>query len=169
MNFSLKQIADAVAEHRDAERKPSEKERSRIAERARMLRDQGVICSSCSPTPGKSKGKTVWYTFSDAVAAGVLLQMSLNGYSPKALKSIAKKIHDFTDPRWPSLVERHADQIRDGSDLYLRLDFLINGIEAGIGQRSIQNDGIKEYVTLTAIIRLNTIAEPMVRTMDSEG
>lgn len=130
MNYTLRQIADAVCAARGND---SPKEQKRIQERTRMLRDLGFVRSS-NPS---SQGKTTTFTEADAAAATIAINANLNGNSKGIVASIIDDLHirPASDPRKrPSQFAPYLEDIKSSKDVFVRVDILMPfGVEAKIG------------------------------------
>lgn len=116
---TLKEIADAVAELRGSG--SSEEERRRVYDRARTLRDKGLIHSSNSRTQGRS----MTFAVHDVSAAVIAINASLNGASWGTLEVVNTDLRVApTDPR-PSGYLSIIEKIQANDPTFVRLDTIL--------------------------------------------
>ena len=131
--YNLRQITDALWK---TGQKPEEQaESERLYDRARMLRDRGLIQSSRITW----QGKTMMFTEPDVVAAVLAITASLNGSSWGTIQALNQDLRKVGNTLGKPEFERVINDIRDGVELFVRLDIFSNpwpGTQAIIGDSS---------------------------------
>lgn len=159
MEITLRQIADAVWKTRGD--RPTDDERQRIYDRARMLRDKGLIRS----TLPVSQGKTATFTEADAAAAVVALTASLNGMSWGIIEAINGQLRSIGNTTGKPMFERYLDNIKTGFPVFARLDVLVqpwSHTVAAMGGVEILSTEISDSTTQVLIWPVTVLAKPVL-------
>ena len=119
MDITLRHIADALWKTRGD--RATEEERQRIYDRARMLRDKGLIAT----TNPRSQGKTMVFTEADAAAAVVAITASLNGSSWGIIELLNAELRTIGNTMGKPMFETFIEDIKAGVPVFARLDLII--------------------------------------------
>jgi hypothetical protein len=118
MDYTLRQITDAmwatgpVAENKN--------ERQRIYDRARMLRDRGLILSSAP----RAQGRTMTFAEADVAAAVVAITASLNGMSWGIIGAINDHLRAIDNTMGRPEFENHIGRIKAAKPVFARVDIV---------------------------------------------
>lgn len=116
MNITLREIADALCDSRNNQ--PTEEERQRIYDRARMLRDKGYIAS----TKPSQRGKAMTFTEADVVAAVIVMSASLDGMSWGVIGAINQDLRSIGNTQGKPMYEHFLGEIKSGNSIFIRLE-----------------------------------------------
>lgn len=116
MEITLRRIADAYSNCWGQQ--SSKEERQRIYDRARMLRDKGLISS----TQGRQQGKTMTFTKADAVAAVIALSANLDGQSWGIIEALNQDLRRIGNTQGKAEFEHFITDVQDGVPVYIRLE-----------------------------------------------
>ena len=159
MAITLRDIADAVWGTRGDLQASGE--RDRIRDRARMLRDKGLILS----TIPHSQGRTMTFTDADTAAAVVALTASLNGMSWGIIEAINGQLREIGDTTGEAAFDRHIDEIRKGVPVHLRLDLRIHDWPhsvARMGGAELLAEAPAQGTTQVLIWPVTALAKPVL-------
>lgn len=116
MEITLRRIADAYSDCWGQQ--SSKEERQRVYDRARMLRDKGLIAS----TQARQQGKTMTFTRADAAAAVIALSANLDGQSWGIIEAINQDLRRIGNTQGKAEYERLINDVEDGVPIYIRLE-----------------------------------------------
>lgn len=118
MSFTLRQITDAL--WNCGPKADDDSERARIYDRARMLRDRGLILTSGS----RNQGAAMLFSEADVAAATVAITASLNGCSWGIIGAVNAHLRAVGNTQGRPEFERQIEQIRSGAPIFARLDIV---------------------------------------------
>lgn len=159
MNYTLRQIADALWEARGD--RLTDEERQRIYDRARMLRDKGHI-RSANP---RSQGKEMTFTEADVAAAVVALTASLNGMSWGIIEALNGQLRAIGNTMGRPMFEAHIEDIKSGVPIYARLDLLTQPWSqtiASMGGSDVLSANMEAGTTQVLIWPVTQLAKPVL-------
>lgn len=159
MDVTLRQIADAVWEVRGD--RSDDTERQRIYDRARMLRDKGLIKTS-SP---RSQGKTTTYSDADTASAVVNLMASLDGMSWGIIQALNGELRAIGNAQGRPEFERNIEAIKNGSPIFARIDVRLKPwahTKACMGGEEVRTFELAEGTTLSLTWPITDWAKPVL-------
>lgn len=118
MTYTLRQMADAL--WKTGSQKDDNTEGEKIYDRARMLRDRGLIQSS----QPRSQGRTMTLSEADVAAAVVAVMASLNGASWGQIEALNQDLRGIGNTQGQPEFERQIADIASGIPIYARLDII---------------------------------------------
>jgi len=116
MKHTLREISDAVW----AVRGGDDAECQRIYDRARMLRDRGLIASSTE----RQQGRTMMFSDADVAAAVIALTASLNGQPWGIIEAINADLRAIGNTTGAPRYEQCIEKIKGGVPHFVRLDII---------------------------------------------
>ncbi|MGZ2258085.1 hypothetical protein [Roseobacter sp. A03A-229] len=151
MEVTLRQVADAVWKTRGD--RDTDDERQRIYDRARMLRDKGLISSS----QPRSQGKTMTFAEADVVAAVVSITASLNGTNWNTIEhlnaELGKKLRAF------------LPDIKSDRPVFARIDLVTkpwSHVTAVIGGPEVRTQDYAEGSTQFLVWPVTDLVKPVL-------
>ncbi|MEM6381336.1 MAG: hypothetical protein AAF739_01585 [Pseudomonadota bacterium] len=165
MNYTLRQIADAYWKNWGVDQ--NDDDRQRIYDRARMLRDKGLICS----TNPRSQGKTMTFTEADCAFAVVALAASLNGVSWGTIELLNLQLRKVKSATGQPMFERNLASIKSGQPIFARIEHIPSPFPqnpAFMGDASVQKAEPAEGATQVLIWPVTTLAKPVLDTLESD-
>lgn len=165
MNFTLREIADALCDSRTDE--PSKEERQRIYDRARMLRDKGHIASA----KPRQQGKAMTFTEADVVAAVVAMSASLDGMSWGIIGAINQDLRAIGNTQGRPMYEHFLGEIKSGIPVFIRLEVRSRPwghTEATMGHADVLAHSPNINTTLVLTWPVTVLAKPVLDILDHE-
>lgn len=165
MHYTLRQIADSLWKTRGD--RQTDEERQRIYDRARMLRDKGLICSS-EPS---SQGRTMTFTEADTAAAVVALTASLNGMSWGVIEQMNGQLRAIGNTMGKPMFEANLSAIKAGAPIYARVDLLTQPWSqtiASMGGLEVLSAHMEPGTTQVLIWPVTQLAKPVLELLEAE-
>lgn len=124
MEATLRDISDAIC----AVDRLDKKECKRVYERARMLRDKGLIKTSQPAT----QGRVTVFNPADVAAAVTAIYASLSGASWGLIGAILDHLRAIDNTQGRPAFEEHFEAINTGKPIWVRVDVITDPDYAGI-------------------------------------
>lgn len=169
MTYTLRQMADALWKTGSQKDDPAEGER--IYDRARMLRDRGLIKSSQS----RSQGRTMTLSEADVAAAVVAITASLNGASWGQIQALNQDLRAIDNTQGRPEFERVISDIASGIPIFARLDIIAGEVpctRARMGQAaSVSLEAVPVAIGTTQMVfwPVTEIVKPILDYLASAG
>jgi len=125
MQVTLKDIADAIC----AVDRLDKKECKKVYERARMLRDKGLIKTYVT----SSQGRATAFNEADVAAAVTAIYANLSGASWGLIGAILTDLRAIENTRGRPEFETHIQAIKTGQPIWARVDVIADPEFAEIG------------------------------------
>jgi hypothetical protein len=126
MEITLRDITDAIC----AIDRLDKTEAKRVYERARMLRDKGLLKTSTPP----SQGRAAAFSEADTAAAVTAIRANLSGSSWNLIGAILSDLRAIENTNGRPAFEEHIEAIKAGTPVWVRVDVLVNPefVEVGL-------------------------------------
>ncbi|WP_238372431.1 hypothetical protein [Heliomarina baculiformis] len=126
MNATLRDITEAIC----AVDRLDKSECKRVYERARMLRDKGLLKTSTPP----SQGRAASFSEADTAAAVTAIRASLSGSGWNLIGAILSELRAIDNTNGRPEFERHIEAIKAGKPIWARVDVIVNPefVEVGL-------------------------------------
>lgn len=125
MEVTLRDITDAIC----AVDRLDKKECNRVYERARMLRDKGLIRTHAS----SSQGRAMVFNEADVAAAVTAIYGSLSGASWGLIGTILSDLRAIENTQGRPEFEQNIEAIMSGEPIWARVDVIVDPEFAEIG------------------------------------
>lgn len=125
MEFTLREITNAICLADKLDKKAAKS----VYERARMLRDKGLIKTRTAT----SQGRTMGFNEADVAAAVTAIYGSLSGASWSLIGAILSDLRDIENTQGRPEFENHIEAIKAGKPIWARVDVIVDPDFAEVG------------------------------------